>query len=432
MVIRLFLIFNLLLSFTVYAQSNQDKDQQLIYSYLYSKQYDEAKLLINSKFLTAINPSRKVIGYVYLADLYGEINNEEKRVKALTTAQKIAQNTNHPLDLAYVNFGYTRYYFHLKQDELFIKTLNQTIKDFSSFPDEDFILTQLYFLRYNYKAKKSLENNTRKDAFLANKHALASKNPLLINFTFSNIGYYYKQKFHETGNQKYIDSAYTTSKETLRYAKLIVEEKVRDRSLIVYNLNQSSLSAFLEEKNDSNAVLKYSNQALDIANKYTNFNNFKSFIYNNIGSDYQSKGNFTQAKKYYQLAYDLVEKDSELVQYQIKFLGNLAILAEQQGKIKEALDYTKQEKELILKYNQDQFDNSTKALELFYETEQANQKIQQLEETNRLVKIQTYLYVGISIIGTAILIILFYNLNYKRKLNVQREIIEDLKKQHLL
>ena len=429
MSIRLLIGITCLLSTTLFAQSNKDKDQQQLYSYLYSKQYNQAKSLINSKFLTSIEPTRKIIGYVYLADYYGEINNEEKKVEALETAKKIAQNTNRLIDQAYVNLGYTRYYCRLKQDELFIKTLNQTIKDFSAFDGEDFILTQLYFLRYNYKAKNSLENDTRMDAILANKHALASKNPLLINYTYSNLGYYYKQKFHETDDKKYIDSAVGTAEKTLHYAELIEDERVRDRSMIVYNLNQSSLVGFIEDKNNPDEILKYSLQALVIANKHKSYNDFKSFIYNNIGSNYSLREKYNEAEKYFKMAYDLVKDNQQLTNYKIKFLSNLATNAEKKGNLKEALRYLQEEKDLILEENQYQFDNSTKSLEIFYETEQANQKIKQLEDTNRYTKIQSILYVCLSIVGTAILIIIFYNVQYKRKLKVQREIIDDLKNQ---
>jgi len=91
---RLFMFLTWLISLPLFAQSNQDKDQQQVYSYLYSKQYNQAKSLINSKFLTSIEPTRKIIGYVYLADYYGEVNNEKKKVESLEAAKKIAQNTN--------------------------------------------------------------------------------------------------------------------------------------------------------------------------------------------------------------------------------------------------------------------------------------------------------------------------------------------------
>ncbi|WP_322971641.1 hypothetical protein [Faecalibacter sp. LW9] len=269
----------------------------------------------------------------------------------------------------------------------------------------------MYFLRYNYKSKNSLENDTRTDAVLANKHAIASKNPLLINYTYSNLGYYYKQKFHETEDYKYIDSVVTVAQKTLHYAELIEDERVRDRSMIVYNLNQSSLVGFIKGKDHPDEILKYSLQALVIANK------------NSL------RGNYDEAEKYFKMAYDLVKDNQQLTNYKIKFLSNLSSNAEKKGNLNDALRYLKEEKELILQENQYQFDNSTKSLEIFYETEQANQRIKQLEETNRYTKIQTLLYVCLSIVGTAILIIIFFNVQYKHKLKVQREIINDFKNQ---
>ena len=429
---RLFYSLPLIICSIVFGQSNFDVDQQQLYTYLYSKQYNKAKSIINSKFLTSIDQSRKVIGYVYLADYYGEIKNEEKKVEALEKAKNIALQTKKAIDLSYVKFGYSRYYYNLKQNELFIKKINEAIKEFSNYNNEDFILTQLYFLRYNYNSKNILDKDHQEDVVLANKHALMSKNPLLINFTYNNLGYYYKQKYKDTNDLKYLNLVKDTSSKAYHYANLIEDELAKNRSLIVYNLNMSSFVKSLEEKDSSEEILMYCNRALSIANKDSIFNDLKAFIYNNMGANFELKGNLDRAETYFQKAYDLIKDNSQLNQYKIIFLANLSNIAEKKGNLKDAINYLKEEKAIIIENDLYQFENNTKSLEIFYKTNQKIDRIKKLDEKNSLLKIQTVLYVCLSIIITFIFISIYFNIRFKRKLKTQQEIINHLnKKDHL-
>lgn len=60
----------LLMSCLYFGQSDKDVNQQLVYTLLYGNEKAKAKEIIESEFLKSDNDSRKVIGYVYLADYY--------------------------------------------------------------------------------------------------------------------------------------------------------------------------------------------------------------------------------------------------------------------------------------------------------------------------------------------------------------------------
>lgn len=73
------ILFILLIASTLsFAQSDKNKDQQEVYTLLYSKELDQAKKVITTKFLESENNSKKIIGYVDLADYL------EKTVKLTT------------------------------------------------------------------------------------------------------------------------------------------------------------------------------------------------------------------------------------------------------------------------------------------------------------------------------------------------------------
>lgn len=80
------------------AQSDLDKDQQLVYIYLYSKEYDQAKDLLENKFIKNNDLSKQVIGYISMADYYNVKNDEVKKSEALEKSKNIARKTKSSID----------------------------------------------------------------------------------------------------------------------------------------------------------------------------------------------------------------------------------------------------------------------------------------------------------------------------------------------
>ena len=410
-----------LLSKLTFAQSDFDKNQQLIYSYLYSKDLAKAKEIIDTKFLNSDDSSKKVIGNVYLADYYSFFNDESKKAEALETAKAIALKTKNPIDKAYVDFGYARYFDKLNKKDLFMKSLNQSINEFSKHPNENFVLTQLYFLSYNYKSKNSLETDNRSDGIKANQYALKSKNNLFINFTYNNLGYYYKKQYNTTNIKNYIDSANVSYKNSLTYANLIKDPSVKKRSIVVYYLNYGSLASIIHPEDAINESLKYYNKTLELTENDPKYKEVTALTYNNMGSAYENLGNKVLAEEYYSKSYQLA-KDNEDIFPSIKLviMSNLARTYENIGQLDKALQYEREAKDLIQKSNQEQFDNNTKSLEIFYKTQQKNQQIKQLEETNEIYTKQKILYIGLTLLAIAGVIFLSYMFYYKQKANKQK------------
>ncbi|AZB03676.1 hypothetical protein EG341_06895 [Chryseobacterium lactis] len=70
------------------AQSDVDKDQQELYSYLYSGQLDKAKMLIENNFLKSGNKSRQIIGYAYLTQYYTLTDARNKDIEVINSIKK--------------------------------------------------------------------------------------------------------------------------------------------------------------------------------------------------------------------------------------------------------------------------------------------------------------------------------------------------------
>lgn len=426
-----FLVFlSVGISISISAQSDLDKDQQLVYSYLYSKQNDKAKELLESKFLNSSDVSKQIIGWVYLADNYSSTDDFEKIVESLEKAKKLAQKSGNELDFGYVNYGYSRYYLNLKKEDLFLKSVNNAIQIFSNHKNENFILAQLYYLKLKSKTQNLLEKDTREDIVKANNHALKSKNDLIINFTYNNLAYYYKQKFDKTIDPLYIDSVKFSYAKTLDHINLIEEPSAKKRSLIVHYLNQGLLN-FSDERQSKDEVLQNYLKGLELTVNDKSLEDLQSFLYNNVGAMYMDLGRPQTAESYYLKAYQLGKENPNIYAvYRIRTLSNLANYYAESNQFKKAYEFEKETKDLIQSENQKQFDNNTKSLELFYESERKSLIINQLEEKNNNYNKQKYLLFGISILAIVGTVFMIFLLKSRQKINRQKtDILEAEKKQ---
>jgi len=422
---KILLLILLLHSVISFAQSDRDKDQQDLYTLTYKKDLAKVQAFIDSKFLKSNSTSKKIIGYVYLSDYYSFFDDKEKeKVEALEKAKKMALATLNDVDMAYVQAGYARYYKKLGKNDLFIKSINKSIETFEKYPDENFILTQLYSLRFKYKAENPLEKDIRSDCLKANYYALKSKNNILINFTYNNLGYFYKKKYYDIDNKKYLDSAIISYQDSYKYIDLIKDNEARQRSLLVYYLNYGGVMSILNP-NSYTALLKQFNKILSISKNNNKFNEITTSTYNNIGSVYENINNIDSAKAYYLKAYNLSKGDDEIfIGNKLIIFNNLSRMYENSHHFEKALSFEREAKELIQKNSEKQFLNNTKSLEIFYQTEQKNQQIKDLKKQQQLYIIIIVLVV----LGIVLMIYIFYN---KQKLNKQRTALLESEQKYL-
>ena len=76
-------------------------------------------------------------------------------------------------------------------------------------------------------------NKYGEDYTKANQYALKSKNNLLINSTYNNLGYYYRKRYELSNEKKFLAAAQESYQKSHQYALLIKDRK----RLIAYYLN---------------------------------------------------------------------------------------------------------------------------------------------------------------------------------------------------
>ncbi|RTZ49365.1 hypothetical protein EJ377_01530 [Chryseobacterium arthrosphaerae] len=141
--------------------------------------------------------------------------------------------------------------------------------------------------------------------------------------------------------------------------------------------------------------LDYSFKALALATKDKRLSNFVPSIYNSIGNIYNDRRDLKTAESYFIKAYNLAKNDDKLfATARIQIIKNLSVFMKK-IRILKKLYIIKRSSGADQKEGQKQFDNNTKSLEIYYDTEQKNQQIKQLEEQQKSYAWQRILYLGI-------------------------------------
>ncbi|MEG0695851.1 MAG: tetratricopeptide repeat protein, partial [Algoriella sp.] len=144
--------------------------------------------------------------------------------------------------------------------------------------------------------------------------------------------------------------------------------------------------------------------------------------YITFGEIQENKGNIKLAEESYLKAYPFIKTQS--VTSDIVTLFDLSQLLsafyEKTNQTDKALKYNKESLQYMQTAYEKTLENKRKFLEAYYDLENKNQEIKQLEEKNKIYTRQRILYIGIISLALAGLVFLTYLIRYRHKLNKQK------------
>lgn len=414
------------------AQSDHDKDLQELNAFLFGRNLKKAKVLIENKFLKANDESRQVIGYVYLSRYYKIIDNEDSNdllLKALQKAKEIADKTGKEIDIAYVEYGYAAYYTTIKQWDLYIKSLEKSIRIFKKHPNENFMLATLYHLKFSAVDQNRPEKRNFANYTLANAFAKQSKDKILISSSYNDIGNFYTYEFDTTQEKKYNDSAQAAYGRSFNVALQVQDPNAKKRLQFFYYTNIGLI--YLNNKKYTEALANY-DKGVQLYNENDKF--YLANLYNNIGYTYALMRNNTTALEYY-LKAESMTGDKEVTNIlKITVYQNISEAYEKLHVYDKALAYEKKVMATTLEEDKLQYNHNTKSLETFYQTEQEKNN---LAERNKMYQKYQVWYITAIAFAIACLFFLFFMLYYRQKLNKRTTSLleserENLKMEHEL
>lgn len=402
------------------AQSDTDKNQQWIFTYLYCQELDKAKHLIDTQFLHSKDKSKQVIGYSFLAGYYYLAEDEAKQLQALHSAKKLAEETGKEIDLAYVEYAYAQYYSLVKSNrhDLFTKSLNHSIEIFKKYPNETRRLANLYILKVYYANEKyPAERLNYSDYSIYNDYAKKTKSNQLISlgYLMTSIFYYSdKDSLNLNLSDSYIQKSH-------QYAHLIEYPNEKKKTLCnIYYI----YGILMLQKKDYAKAHDLFNVGLTYSDGYAESSLFKFVLYLGIGGSYENREQYSLAKDYYLKAYNLRNNKKITERVKIANAESLSRIYKKMHQYDKAVEYLEDAKKLIQQENL----KNTQSLEAFYKNEH---EMYTLEEKNKEYEKKKKLFFGIIGLAFVSIIFLLFMIYYRQKMNKQRNNLLEAEKENL-
>ena len=397
------------------AQTDQNKAFQDVSVFLATKQFDRAKKHIDTDLLQSKNEADQILGYASLVYYYSTLQaeqNDKEQINALERLRNLTEDSDNPRYKAYAAFGETAYYQNLQKKFLFVEAFNKSLNILTKYKDENFLIATLYF-RKNEFAAQLVDRNLDYESFISSlDYAAKSKNNVYITLSYNDMAAYYLTQMQKTNNPEDLLKGDQYCQELYKHSLTIEDQATRDATYLNYYINAGGIRCLQKKYDEAKAFL---NKGL--TDKYTNnpqYTYFVCLIYETLGivSYYDQKN--SEAFDYFLKAYSYKDNPKVTATLKLAVLQNLSFMCQSMGNYQEAISYENERQALL----EQEHKNNAQTLETFYQLEQ---KRSLLEEKNNALNKERYFYIGIAIASFLGIVFLIYLINYRKKLNEEKQ-----------
>ncbi|MDR6544847.1 tetratricopeptide (TPR) repeat protein [Chryseobacterium rhizosphaerae] len=401
-----------------FPQTDHNQKFQEVYTILFAREYEKAKQRIDFELIASENETDQILGYValmYYLSIKPERNDQYMQIKTLEKLEQLVNNSDNPRYKAYTDYGYALLYKNLHQKTLFIKAFNKAVRILNQYPDENFLLSNLYFTKTRF-LYNTIDREIQLQDFIKNlEYAKKSNNKVDINIATGNLVYYYGYQYGNSKNKKALDSINFYLQKYYRNIPTIGYMPAQKMMLLYYAINSATT---LTNEQKMEEATKIFNKVLEENKNTPNTTDIRFAIYNNMGRIAELNKNYQLALNKYLKAYAL--KDTkELSSFNLIQLNqNISRTYRKTGKYKEALQFEMERDAHIEKESEE----NNKILDAFYLSEQ---KKFIFEERSEALQRERYLYIGIIILSAIIIVFLLFLIEYRKKLIKQKNDLLD-------
>ena len=436
-IFQYYLYIQLLISITCFSQSKNvnvstaetsfQEEFNKYDLYIQDKKYDDAIKVI-SQVTKSKNDLELVVAYANLADAYVLKKEYVISNQYLDKARKIVEKTKTNIDDAYYYHIRGRIFFRKEQNQQAIKYLFESNKILENLPNQELMISyNYYYLTLIEAAARIYTDNYKKYSQKNIEYALKTNNLQLLLLSYIEQTIFDEAAYLKFKRKEDLNALFKNSEILLDLVNKNVDKGlVSNRTIIISYNNSATYINNYPYKNYSQykraliaeeQILK----GIEVAKKTNIHKDLMGYCYLTYGEIQNSLGNEALTEKYYLDAYKIVDKTSIYNYAFSKIISHyLSALYKKQGKFDLALFYKEEENNYTKKLYEESLDDKKKYLETYYNTEQKNQQIKQLEEKNSIYAKQTLLYTGIIALAIAGLIFLAYLIRYRNKLNKQK------------
>lgn len=440
----IFLWINVLFVLVSFAQNTQENTA----TSSFQKQFNEYDLsLQDKKYDVAINAMNEVakkakglelvVAYANLADAFLLKQDYEKSNHYLNEAKNLVENTSSIIDDAYYYHIRGRIFYRKQQNEDAIKYLYESIKILEKLPNQDIMLAYNYYYLADIHAKIRIYSDDYRKYIQQNiKYALKTNNLQLILMSYAAQSLFYETAYNKFGKKEDLDSLFTNSEKLLKLVNENVGKGlVSNRIFIIYYNNMATYINNYNYRNYSKyerakIAEDYIKKGIDIAIKDKTHHDLLGYCYLTYGEIQTNLGNEGLVETYFLKAYDIVNEYGTDNLFVRRIISRyLSDFYKKKGNYNLALDYKTEELNFSKESYDQLIDDKKKYLEAYYNFEQQNQKIEQLEEKNSFYRKQVVMYIVLIVLAIVGIIFLTYTLVYRAKINKQKTELLEAEKQ---
>ena len=427
---NVFLFVIVFISFTVKISAQTDLKTALsnVEKNTIDGKFDEALKELDALYKkNKSNSLNTVMIYGSYVNVYSNKKEFEKAFYYSSLAKDISDKTPDKLDDAHTLHAFAKIYLI---NQLYDKTIsysNKALNILKKFPDEHLLKSRLYSLMSLTHSRTNVYSEEYKNYVLeAVSHAQQQKEPLQLLGAYTEATLMYISAYEKTKNDEDLKNIFKYAELTLSYINENNVKTLPKKAIATAYNNMASLVNTYPYKNYSKQekfkiAEDYLKKAIEVANE-TNDHSSLLICYATFAEIQENQNNNDLAEEYYLKSYELAKNKENINKlYALSYITSaISNLYKKQNKTAEALKFSEE----TLKYTKQSYeqllDNKKKFLEAYYNTEQKNQQIKQLEEKNSIYTKQRLLYIGIIALALAGVVFLIYLIRYRQKLNKQK------------
>ena len=422
---RLLFGFCFFISSFVFSQNKLEIELMNVEKNIIDSRYDAAQKQLNELLENNVHNSLdRVIIYTSFVNLYCNLEQYDKALQYSNLSKEISDKTPDKLDDAYTNYSFAKIYLLNQVYDKTITHANKTLGFLKNHPDEYKLYSDTYLLmsithsrlgNYNEEFKFYVEKGL--------KYAQKSKSAINLIALYSTITSMYLANYETNHLQADLDKIYEYSELTLERSLDNNQNIPIKAKVVAYNNMASILNSYpskkISKEERNKLAIQYIQKAIEVSTKIKNQSTL-SIFYTTYAEIEESNGNLDVAENYYLKAYEIAKNETFDLKNKKEITQLLANFYKNQNNIDKELTYTK----LLLNYtkeaNEQSSNDKRKFLEAYYNSEQKNNEIQQLKNTNSLYLKQRVLFTIAIITSVLGFVFLIYLIRYKQKLNKQK------------
>lgn len=377
------------------------------------------------------NPTEATKAYAAMTSVYSTTKQFTLSKKASDTCLLIAQQSRHPIALAYSYYAQAIFYSAIDNAEEITKYCQLALKSLGKKYDP-YLSAKIYYQMYMLSSRRDDVKYVNIYAKAATENALKTTDYNLLSNCYIALSVAADYNYANIKSEVLRDSIiYYLIKAQNLYQQYPTYVAKKTYAISCINSADYYLRYFSDTDQTAKAsAIRYAGMANEVMKDAINGEEVRASSLGILSEYAKRDKNFVMAEGYLQEAYSvLISKKVPYYYTLINVVTALSNFYEQRGNYGKALEFQKKATAYNSKYFDEKRTLNAQKLEVQYEAEKKNNEVKLLKQSENYAQQQKYLYIGIAIASILGLIFMFRSYHFRLRYSLQREKQLHLEKQ---